>query len=42
MRPSLKELAAKVATGNKKEHKPKFSLNGAWLQSLCNSLEPQI
>ena len=42
MHPSLKELAVKVAKAKKKEHKPKFSLNGAWPESLCNSLEPQI
>ena len=41
MHPSLKELAAKV-TEAKQEHKPKFCLNGAWPESLCNSLEPQI
>ena len=33
MHPSLKELAAKV-TEAKKEHKPKFCLNGAWPESL--------
>ena len=42
MHPSLKELAVKVAKAKKKEHKLKFSLNGAWPESLCNSLEPQI
>ena len=42
MHPSLKELAVKVAKTKKKEHKPKFSLNRAWPESLCNSLEPQI
>ena len=42
MHPSLKELAVKVAKAKKKEHQPKFSLNGAWPESLCNSLEPQI
>ena len=42
MHPSLKELAVKVAKAKKKEHKPRFSLNGAWPESLCNSLEPQI
>ena len=42
MHPSLKDLAVKVAKAKKKEHKPKFSLNGAWPESLCNSLEPQI
>ena len=26
----------------KKEHKLKFSLNGAWPESLSNFLEPQI
>ena len=41
MHPSLKELAANVAEA-KREHKLKFSLNGAWPESLCNSLEPQI
>ena len=42
MHPSLKELAVKVAQTKTKEHTPKFSLNGAWPKSLCNSLEPQI
>ena len=42
MHPSLKELAVKVATAKEKEHKLKFSLNGAWPESLCNSLEPQV
>ena len=40
MHPSLKELAVKVAKAKKKEHKPKFSLNGAWPESLCNSGAP--
>ena len=34
MHPSLKELAVKVAKAKKKEHKPKFSLNGAWPEFL--------
>ena len=42
MHPSLKELAAKVAEARKKEHKPRFSPDGAQPESLCNSLEPQI
>ena len=40
MHPSLKELAVKVAKAKEKEHKPKFSLNGAWPESLCNSGAP--
>ena len=36
MHPSLKELAVKVAKAKKKEHKPTFSLNGAWPVFLCS------
>ena len=39
---SLQELTVKVATARKKEHKFRFSTNGARPESLCNSLEPQI
>ena len=38
----LQELTVKVATARKKEHKSRFSTNGARPESLCNSLEPQI
>ena len=31
-----------MISSKKKEHSPRFSLNGAWPESLCNSLEPQI